>query len=286
MSANGEVLNMSSSATSTAAKILPLPTAHVDQLPISNKSREPLPTNVKSFKRSRTFMTTTGINPLVAAASALFALLTRLRLSEDYPNLTQLKADLIHEVKAFECAAMQRGYDANDILVARYLVCVSFDEAILQTTWGRESQWHESSLLYHFQGELWGGDRIFVMLDHLLAEPKKRMELLQFMYICLSLGCEGKFQHAIHGQAELQALMDKLYRVIRQHKQMELRQLSKTYHLPVLTKQKPALSKTITLVSTLTFGAMLLLQIGLSIGLQAGLAPIEDNLTSITAQSL
>lgn len=277
---------MSQTITPTAETIISTASRQPDHFPLHHKTREPLPTHVKSFKRSRTFMTSTGINPLVAAASALFALMSRLRLSESYPDLAQLKANLVHEIKAFESEAIQRGYSADDVLIARYMLCVSLDEAVMQTPWGQSSRWHEAGLLYIFQGELWGGERIFTMLDHLLIEPSKHMALLQFMYICLSLGCEGKYQNDPFGQTTLQTLLERLYRVIRQHKQIELRQLAKTYQPTVKLANKPTLSKTITRVSAITLGAMLLLQIGLTIGLQAGLAPIETNLMTISTQSL
>lgn len=277
---------MSQTSTETIEKIELTAKPVSSQLPSRHHTREPLPAHVKAFKRSRTFMTSTGVNPLVAAASALFALMNRLRFNESYPDMAQLKANLVHEIKAFESEAIQRGYQDEDILVARYVLCVGLDEAIMQTSWGQQGHWHEAGLLYIFQGELWGGERIFTMLEHLLIEPSKHLELLQFIYLCLSLGCMGKYQHEPNGQQTLQSLLERLYRVIRQHKQVELRQLAKCYQPTHKLIRKPPLSKTLSRLSMATFGAMLLLQLGLTIGLQAGLAPIESNLLTISTQSL
>ncbi|NNM59851.1 MAG: DotU family type IV/VI secretion system protein [Legionellales bacterium] len=170
---------------------------------------------VYSFCRSKTFIARSGVNPLVAAASALFSLISKLRHTEQYENSTNLRENLIYEVKAFECAALERHYQAEQIVLARYVICATLDETIVQTKWGRESDWHQYSLINAFDGDETTGERVFALLERLHNKTKDSIDLLEFFYLCLSLGFEGKYRLIDNGHQKLDRLLDDLFRTIR-----------------------------------------------------------------------
>lgn len=183
----------------------------------SIKPREPLPT-LQSYCQSKTFVSHSGVNPLVAAASALFTLAGKLSLSQDYNDLDKLRENLIHEIKAFEFTAHTAHYGSDVILLARYAMCATIDEVIQCSNWGKGTQWSNDGLLYIFHGESWGGEGFFIMLNRLQQAPKQHIELLEFIYLCLSLGFQGKYRQGEDGQSQLKTIKDNLYQTIRQTK--------------------------------------------------------------------
>lgn len=215
------------------------------------KSGQPLSALQKRYK-SKTFIPEHGINPLVAAASALFSLANRFRQVNDYPKINELHANLVHEVNAFIWGAQRRSYSDDEVLVARYTICATLDEIIQNTPWGKEAKWHENNLLAYFQGEAWGGERFFIILEKLREYPETYIDLLEFIYLCLSSGFEGQFRVFENGTLQLQAIVDDLYQLIRKQRRYYSHQLShKQEPYKRLTAKPPVLSPwwTVVLVS-------------------------------------
>lgn len=176
--------------------------------------REPLPT-IQTYCQPKTFIAAFDVNPLTACAAALFSLLNKLRNIAEYKDIPQLKTDLIHEIKAFECAALNRGFSEQQIIIARYALCATLDDVIMHTPWGTKSNWGEDTLLYIFQGEMWGGERLFAMLEHLRTTNEEHIELLEFLYLCLSLGFEGKYRVNPKDKDSFYDVLDATYRQIK-----------------------------------------------------------------------
>lgn len=169
--------------------------------------------NPRAYHRSKLVSATTGINPLLTATTALFAYITQLRTQTTCDNLTELYQALQHEMKAFEAQAQTSGYRSDIILLARYLLCAMLDETILTTAWGQE--WHRHTLLQLFHNEEWGGERFFVVLKRLSADPAIYIDMLELAYLCLSLGFMGKYQFIENGHLELASITENLYQCIR-----------------------------------------------------------------------
>lgn len=157
-----------------------------------------------------------GINPLVAVASALLSEIVRLQRSEEREDLFILKDRLTSEIKRFEHRALQDGAESSQVMAARYVLCTALDEAVVTTPWGNESEWSQMSLLSSFHNETFGGEKFFQLLERLSRDPVKHLPMLELMYICMSLGFEGKYRVLPRGMIELETLRDSLYRQIRQ----------------------------------------------------------------------
>lgn len=157
-----------------------------------------------------------SFNPLVAASALLLSEVVRLKTNANPENFDALNERLNVAIKLFEHHALQEGVEGGQVMAARYVLCTVVDEAVVTTPWGNESAWSQMSLLSTFHNETFGGEKFFQLLEHLSRNPVKHLAMLELMYICLSLGFEGKYRVLPRGMLELEAIRDSLYRQIRQ----------------------------------------------------------------------
>lgn len=157
-----------------------------------------------------------SLNTLVAAASELLSQVVRLKHSETPEDLSALNERLTACLKLFEMHALHNGAESSEVTVARYVLCTVADEAVVTTPWGNESEWSQMSLLSSLHSETFGGEKFFQLLERLTKNPSRHLPMLELMYLCLSLGFEGKYRVQARGMLELDAIRDALYRQIRQ----------------------------------------------------------------------
>ena len=167
-----------------------------------------------------------SLNPLVAAASALLSEVVRLKHSPEGEDFQSLHARLTGAIKLFEHRALHDGCENSQVMAARYVLCTVLDEAVVTTPWGNESEWSQMSLLSSFHNETFGGEKFFQLLERLSRNPVKHLPMLELLYLCLSLGFEGKYRVLPRGMLELEAVRDSLYRQIRQMRGDVPRELS------------------------------------------------------------
>ncbi|TFF36629.1 DotU family type VI secretion system protein [Pseudomonas sp. RIT623] len=156
-----------------------------------------------------------GLNPLEQAAGPLLALLTRLRNTIAHPAPASLRAQLLAYLRQFEERAEAAGVPRNEVLLARYALCTALDEAVLSTPWGSASDWGKQSLLITVHNEAWGGEKVFQLMEHCLQSPRERLHLLELLYLCTSLGFEGRYRVMNGGRAQLEALRERTAATIR-----------------------------------------------------------------------
>lgn len=156
-----------------------------------------------------------GLNPLVSCATPVISILIKLSESVLNNDINQLKYKLQDELKQFEVNASRAGLPNDKILQSRYVLCTALDEIVVSTPWGQESDWSKQSLLSIFHGETWGGEKFFLLLERLQKEPMKNLDILELMYIILSLGFQGKYRVIDNGRGEVENLREDLYRQLR-----------------------------------------------------------------------
>ncbi|CEA01549.1 putative outer membrane protein [Pseudomonas saudimassiliensis] len=157
-----------------------------------------------------------SLNPLTGAAATLLSEVVRLKHSHAAEDLPHLREHLITEIKLFEHRTLQEGMESSQVMAARYVICTTLDEAVVTTPWGNESEWSQMSLLSSFHNETFGGEKFFLLLERLSRNPVKHLAMLELMYLCLSLGFEGKYRVLPRGMQELELIRDSLFRQIRQ----------------------------------------------------------------------
>jgi len=154
-------------------------------------------------------------NPLVAAAAELLSDVARLKRRKRCKDLSKLNKRLNNDIKAFERRTQQAGVEHYEVQTARYLLCTVVDEAVLTTEWGKHSDWPRS-LLSHFHNETSGGEKFFSLAERVVKRPLRHLHMIELMYLCLSLGFQGKYAMGANGgSAELEEVRDELYRHIR-----------------------------------------------------------------------
>lgn len=156
-----------------------------------------------------------GLNALVQAASPLLLLAVQLRNSVSQPDATHLREQVIAQVRQFESNAQAAGIAAQTITAARYVLCATLDESVMNTPWGQQTGWAAKTLLVVFHGESYGGEKFFVILDRLCADFQRHIDLIELMYICLALGFGGRYQIEADGRAKLADIQEELYRRLK-----------------------------------------------------------------------
>ena len=157
----------------------------------------------------------TGMNAINAAASTLFSLVSRIRNRAQHMDPEKLRRSVVGEVRGFENRALQAGIDAQEVKIARYAICATLDDVVLNTPWGGQSIWAQQSMVGTFHKETVGGDRFYDLLARLEKEPGKNINLLEFLYMCLSLGFEGRLRVEQRGPEKHLEIRAGLARIIR-----------------------------------------------------------------------
>jgi type VI secretion system protein ImpK len=160
----------------------------------------------------------TGMNPLNASAATLFALVSRIRNRAQHPDPDALRRSVVAEIRAFESRAMQARIDERQVKVARYAICATLDDVVLNTPWGGTSAWAQQSMVGTFHRETVGGDRFYDLLSRLEQDPGSNIDLLEFLYMCLSLGFEGRLRVEQGGRDKQQQVRAGLAKIIRAHR--------------------------------------------------------------------
>lgn len=160
-------------------------------------------------------MVLTGMNQLTACAAPLFSLISRIRNRAQHMDPDKLRSSVVAEVRAFENRALQAGIEAQTVKIARYALCATLDDVVLNTPWGGQSSWGLQSMVGTFHRETVGGDRFYDLLARLEKEPANNLDLLEFIYVCLSLGFEGRLRVEQNGSDKHLQIRAGLARIIR-----------------------------------------------------------------------
>lgn len=153
-----------------------------------------------------------GLNPLVEAANPILAAVPQLRHSLRHPDPVGLRARLREQLASFAAAARTAGIAEERVRAASYALCALLDDSASATPWGRE--WAGNCLLADLHGDTNGGEGFFAMLDRMLATPVVHADILEFLYVCLALGFEGRYRSGEGGRQALAQIRARLHDVL------------------------------------------------------------------------
>ncbi len=219
-----------------------------------------------------------GLNPISDAAAQLFSISGRLRQLKTNRHLSKLHQELMQEIQAFQNAAKTQGYSSEHILVSRYALCATLDDIIKNTDWGSQGQWNQYSLLTAFHPDTVNPDRFFVILERIIKEPALYIDILELMYICLSLGFEGPYRSAAsmpeHAQTDhynnlqFERIIQGLYQQIRAYRGDFPKNLSPYFLRPLPSPRKHNKTSSLgwTLLFTSCFALIVMSGLGYSLG--------------------
>ena len=160
-----------------------------------------------------------GLNPLIEAAAPLLQLLGRLRNTYSQPDPGDLRERAIQQIRAFEQAARDGGVPIDQLRPAHYALCAALDDVVLNTPWGSSGGWAARSLVSSFHQEVRSGERFFDLLGQLRQNPGTFLPVLELMFLCLSLGFQGRYRLSPRGPGELDRLREDLYTIIMRQRQ-------------------------------------------------------------------
>jgi type VI secretion system protein ImpK len=169
---------------------------------------EPIPESARAFLGI-------GLNPLVQAASPLLLRMGQMRNAPASIDVPSLRRAALDEIRRFEERARAAGVRNEIVLAARYVLCAGLDEAVLSTPSGGQSEWAQHPLLIALHREAWGGEKFFEMLDRILVDPARHIDLIELQYLILALGFTGKYQMMDRGHEQLADLQHNLHRTIQ-----------------------------------------------------------------------
>ncbi|MDX1458623.1 MAG: type IVB secretion system protein IcmH/DotU, partial [Marinobacter sp.] len=154
-------------------------------------------------------------NRLIDAATPLLGLVIRVRRLADFHGVENLYQQVVDEVAAIDRELVEEGYERPTVVAYRYVLCAFIDEAVLGTDWGAHSVWSQHSLLSRFHNETWGGEKVFAITARMEQEPERYRDMLEFIYLCLCLGFEGRYKVMVNGRDEYEQIIRGLYEQIR-----------------------------------------------------------------------
>jgi len=224
-----------------------------------------------------------GLNPLVDAAATLFSIIGRLKSLQNYRRLSKLQQELIQEIQQFQNAAKAQGYNSEHILVSRYALCAVLDDLIQNSSWGSQGQWTTYSLLTVFHPDTIHPDRFFSILERLTKEPSLYIDILELMYLCLTLGFKGPYRYnPSHPNSfdyvHFETMTQRLYQQIRTCRGDFPKNLSPYYFMKPPMPRKTPRSSSLSFSLCVISGFLLLTLSGLGYSLGTMIAQINQDL--------
>ncbi|PVY77664.1 type VI secretion system protein ImpK [Tamilnaduibacter salinus] len=153
-------------------------------------------------------------NRLVHAATPLLGLVIRIRRLAAFDQVPTLYQQVVDDITAIDRSLIEQGYERPTVVAYRYVLCALIDEAVLGTDWGAYSVWSQHSLLSRFHNETWGGEKVFAILSRMEQSPERYRDMLEFIYLALCLGFEGRYKVMDNGRDEYERIINGLYRQI------------------------------------------------------------------------
>jgi type VI secretion system protein ImpK len=181
----------------------------------------PISSNTFSHQSTPAFGQLEGENILLSSASDILILASNIRSLEPNNSIEQLRYDIEQLITKFD-EQIKAGNLTNEVaLTARYIICCLIDELVLSTPWGSDSIWSHQTLLGKYHNETSGGEKFFLIVNKLLEQPQRNIDLIELCYVCLSSGFCGKYRVSKQGESELLQVSQKLYKPIETYRPID-----------------------------------------------------------------
>ena len=194
----------------------PRPAPPREGWPASDRAPSPRPATLAGDSGE---ITAIGVDPLVAAAAPLLQLIARLRNTLNQPDPGDLRERAVRAMRGFEQRVRDLGLPMELLRPAHYALCASLDDVVLNTPWGSTGIWDARSLVSTFHQEVRSGERFFDLLSQMRQNPGKFLPVIELMYLCISLGFQGRYRLSPRGPAELDRLRQETYALIVRQRQ-------------------------------------------------------------------
>lgn len=155
---------------------------------------------------------------LIRDASPLLSITSQLKQLDGSMKVTTLHSHIVQLMQTF-IASAQKHYDDKQLVSrASYALCATIDEGILNTTWGEHSAWSQKPLLSIFHKETYGGEKFYTILSEEIHSDTKRYDLIELLYLCLSLGFLGKLRVDDNGKVKSESIRANAYQTLSKNR--------------------------------------------------------------------
>lgn len=186
-----------------------------------------------TYYRSHLYTSYHGINPLITAAHPLLSIIDRLQLSRTVDTNSDFYNNLQYELQVFEGRSINANYEEETVFIAHFLLSACINEILHE----RENFSTFKKLMPPSElPEQTPDVQFFDILDKIINKPDHYLDLLELIYLCLSLGFEGKYRQKEH--EKLQALTATLYKTITDRRKGAEKSLFETQASPYLAPSK------------------------------------------------
>lgn len=159
-----------------------------------------------------------GLNPLVALANPMLALVPQIRATHHLADPGHLRDSIAQGLREFEAQARAKGIAPERVLAARYILCTLIDEVAAAMPWGASGHWGRHSLLAMFHNETGGGEKVFQLMAKLAKDPANNRDLLELIYAALCMGFEGRYGVLEGGRAQLESVRERLAQILKKER--------------------------------------------------------------------
>ncbi|WP_454767204.1 type VI secretion system protein TssL, long form [Cupriavidus campinensis] len=150
-------------------------------------------------------------NPLMEAARPLLRMLADMPASmTSHEDVRTLRELLAREMDIFQTICERANLHWTHMAAVRYCLCTALDEAANRTRWGGGGVWARNSLLIAFEGENDGGEKFFLLIGRMAADPQTYIDVLEILYRILGLGFEGRYSVIEDGRRHLEQVRHRL----------------------------------------------------------------------------
>jgi type VI secretion system protein ImpK len=213
-----------------------------------------------------------GLNPLVAAANPVLAVVAQIRHTLKHPDPEGLRANLRQGIAAFEATARVAGSNDETIAVASKALEALVNESAASTPWG--ASWNSGD-----------GAEFFELLERYSADPAANRELLEFFYVCLALGYEGRYRASPDGRQALAVVRASLLEQVRAERPARDGELSGHWQGVLAPARRPAGALGLWAVGSGVALLLAALYIGYSVSLGGLSDPVARELAQLKAAS-
>lgn len=144
-------------------------------------------------------------NRLIAGANKIFTIIARLKHKKE-ADFKKLQKALLHEIEDFGEKIKLLGYDDDSVFVCCYALNACVEELLKTYAANAEGKIRIRSSLKAIDRQ-----RFFVTLDKVCKEPQQFVEVIELVYICLSLGVSTRNRN---DNEDIQQTVDSLYHII------------------------------------------------------------------------
>lgn len=151
-----------------------------------------------------------GLNPLIALANPILGAVPQIRRTLRHPDPDGLRANLRDQIDSLATSANFAEISDATVQSAVYALCALLDESAAATPWG--VAWLDNGLLKEVCNESGAGEGFFSRLDGLSsARDAENTDLVEFYFVCLALGFEGRYRKAEGGRQALNEIRSRTY---------------------------------------------------------------------------